>query len=109
MKALFATGQFADVRIDRKGSKLIISVKENPVIASIAFQGNANADKSRLEPLIALKARARYTAAKAHADALKIRDFYRSQGRLATEAEAKPTTRPDREVELDVTLKETTC
>ena len=106
LKALFATGQFADVSIDRKGSKLIISVKENPVIASIAFQGNANADKARLEPLIALKARARYTAAKAHADALKIRDFYRSQGRLATEVEAKPTSRPDGQVELVFAIKE---
>src|SRR5262245_38651575 len=100
MKALFATGQFADVRIDRKGSKLIISVKENPVLASIAFQGNANADKSRLEPLITLKARARYTAAKAHAEALKMRGFYRNQGRLATEVEVKATARPDGQVDL---------
>jgi outer membrane protein insertion porin family len=106
LKALFATGLFADVRIDRKGSKLIITVKENPVIASIAFQGNANADKSRLEPLIALKARARYTAAKARADALKVRDFYRSQGRLATEVEAKPNARPDGQVELVFAIKE---
>jgi outer membrane protein insertion porin family len=106
LKGLFATGLFADVRIDRKGSKLIISVNENPVIASIAFQGNANADKSRLEPLIALKARARYTAGKAHADALKIRDFYRSQGRLATEVEAKPTSRQDGQVELVFAIKE---
>src|SRR5262245_66437367 len=59
LKALFATGLFSDVRIDRKGGKLIISVTENPVIASIAFKGNANADKSKLEPLVALKARAR--------------------------------------------------
>jgi outer membrane protein insertion porin family len=106
LKALFATGLFADVRIARKGRKLIISVQENPVIASIAFQGNASADKSRLEPLIALKARARYSAAKAHADAVKIRDFYRSQGRLATEVEATPKARPDGQVELVFAIKE---
>ena len=56
LKSLFATGLFADVRIDRKGAKLLISVKENPVIANIAFQGNVNADKSKLEPLLGLKA-----------------------------------------------------
>jgi outer membrane protein insertion porin family len=106
LKTLFATGLFADVRIDRKGRKLVISVKENPIIASIAFQGNPNADKAKLEPLIALKARARYTAAKAHADALKIRDFYRSQGRLATEVEAKPNARADGQVELVFAIKE---
>jgi outer membrane protein insertion porin family len=106
LKTLFATGLFADVRIDRKGRKLVISVKENPIIASIAFQGNPNADKAKLEPLIALKARARYTAAKAHADAMKIRDFYRSQGRLATEVEAKPNARADGQVELVFAIKE---
>jgi outer membrane protein insertion porin family len=106
LKTLFATGLFSDVRIDRKGGKLLISVTENPVIASIAFQGNANADKSKLEPLIALKARARYTAAKAHADALKLRDYYRSLGRLATEVEPKLSKRPDGQVEIVFAIKE---
>src|SRR4030095_11316695 len=106
LKALFATGLFSDVRIDRKGGKLVISVTENPVIASIAFQGNANADKSKLEPLIALKARARYTAAKGHADALKLRDYYRSLGRLATEVEPKLSNRPDGQVEIVFAIKE---
>jgi outer membrane protein insertion porin family len=106
LKALFATGLFSDVRIDRKGGKLVISVTENPVIASIAFQGNANAEKSKLEPLIALKPRARYTAAKAHADAVKVRDFYRSQGRLATEVEPKLSKRADGQVEIVFAVKE---
>jgi outer membrane protein insertion porin family len=106
LKSLFATGLFSDVRIDRKGPRLLVRVTENPVIASITFQGNANADKSRLEPLIALKAHARYTAAKAHADAVKVRDFYRSQGRLATEVEPKVTPRTDGQVELVFAVKE---
>ena len=106
LKSLFATGFFADVRIDRRGAKLLISVKENPVIAKIGFQGNVNADKSRLEPLLGLKAQARYTAAKAHADALKVRDFYRSQGRLTTEVEAKVSTRPDEQVEVTFAVTE---
>jgi outer membrane protein insertion porin family len=106
LKSLYATGLFADVRIDRRGAKLLISVKENPVIARIGFQGNVNADKSRLEPLLGLKAQARYTAAKAHADALKVRDFYRSQGRLTTEVEAKVSTRPDGQVEVTFAVTE---
>jgi outer membrane protein insertion porin family len=106
LKSLFATGLFSDVRIDRKGAKLHISVTENPVIAGIAFQGNANADKSKLLPLLALKEKARYTAAKAHADALKVRDFYRSEGRLATEVEPKITPRTDGQVDLVYVVKE---
>ena len=106
LKALFATGLFSDVRIDRTGTRLLVKVTENPVIASVAFQGNGNADKSKLEPLIGLKAHARYTAAKAHADAVKVRDYYRSQGRLATEVEPKLSTRADGQVDLVFAVKE---
>ncbi len=56
LKSLFATGLFSDVRIDRKGPRLLVRVTENPVIASGEFQGNANADKSRLERPIGAKA-----------------------------------------------------
>jgi len=106
LKSLFATGLFSDVRIERKAKRLLITVSENPVIASIGFQGNANADKTKLGPLLELKAHARYTAAKAHADAIKIRDFYRSQGRLATVVEPKADTRADGQVDLTYWIKE---
>jgi outer membrane protein insertion porin family len=106
LRSLFATGLFSDVKIDRKGATLLISVKENPIIDSIAFQGNTKAEKSKLEPLVQLKARARYTPAKAHADALKIRDFYRSLGRLATEVEPKAAVGADGKVKLVFAIKE---
>jgi outer membrane protein insertion porin family len=106
VKSLFATGLFADVKIDRRGATLVVSVRENPVIDSIAFEGNANADKSKLEPLIQLKARGRYTRAKAHADALKLRDYYRGLGRLTTEVEPKSTVGPDGKVRLVFAVKE---
>ena len=94
------------MRIDRKGGKLVISVTEESGDRQHWLQGNANADKAKLEPLIALKARARYTAAKAHADALKLRDYYRSLGRLATEVEPKLSKRPDGQVEIVFAVKE---
>jgi outer membrane protein insertion porin family len=106
LKSLFATGLFSDVKIDRRGTTLLISVQENPIIDSIAFEGNANADKSKLEPLVQLKARGRYTPAKAHADALKIRDYYRSLGRLTTEVEPKSTVGQDGKVKLVFAVKE---
>ena len=106
LKSLFATGLFSDVKIDRRGTTLLVSVQENPIIDSITFEGNANADKSKLEPLIQLKARGRYTRAKAHADALKVRDFYRSLGRLTTEVEPKASVGPDGRVKLVLAVKE---
>jgi outer membrane protein insertion porin family len=106
LKSLFATGLFSDVKIDRRGTTLVVSVQENPIIDSVAFEGNANADKSKLEPLIQLKVRGRYTRAKAHADALKLRDHYRSLGRLATEVEPKSTVGADGKVRLVFAIRE---
>ena len=40
LKALIETGQFQDVRIDNAGGRSVVSVVENPVIRSIAFEGN---------------------------------------------------------------------
>src|SRR5262245_36466964 len=44
IKALFATGLFADVRIDRDGSGVLVTVQENPVINEVDFE-----DTSKVE------------------------------------------------------------
>ena len=55
--------------IDRRGTTLVVKVAENPIVASVYLEGNAAIDKAKLQEQIELKPRARYTAAKAHADA----------------------------------------
>ena len=37
LKALFATGLFADVVIEMQGSTLVVKVTENPIINRVAF------------------------------------------------------------------------
>jgi outer membrane protein insertion porin family len=89
LRALFQTGLFADVRIDREGSALVVTVVENPVISQIAFEGNYEVEKKTLEAEVQLKPRAVYTRAKVQADVQRILDVYRRQGRFAATVEPK--------------------
>ena len=89
LKALFATGLFADVRIDRDGNAVVITVVENPVINQVAFEGNSEVDTQTLQNEVQLKPRSVYTRARALADAQRILDVYRRQGRFAASVEPK--------------------
>jgi outer membrane protein insertion porin family len=89
LKTLFATGLFSDVRIDRDGAAVLITVVENPVIAQVAFEGNREVEKTALEGEVQLKSRSVFTRARAQADVQRILDVYRRQGRFAAAVEPK--------------------
>jgi len=89
IKSLFATGLFADVRIEREGAGVLVTVMENPIINQVAFEGNREADKDTLMAEIQLKPRTVFTRAKAQADVQRILDVYRRQGRYAATVEPK--------------------
>jgi outer membrane protein insertion porin family len=89
LKALFSTGLFSDVRIDREGNAVVVTVVENPVIAQVAFEGNSEVDTQTLQNEVQLKPRAVFTRAKAQADVQRILDVYRRQGRFAASVEPK--------------------
>jgi outer membrane protein insertion porin family len=48
IKALFKTGFFKDVTLEREGSTLIVNVVERPSIAKIIFEGNKDLSKDDL-------------------------------------------------------------
>jgi outer membrane protein insertion porin family len=89
LRALFATGLFADVEIERQGSTVIIHVVENPVVNQVAFEGNSEIDDQTLSAEVQLKPRSVYTRARALSDAQRILDVYRRQGRFAAVVEPK--------------------
>src|SRR4029453_835723 len=39
IKALFATGIFSDVRIERRGTTVHVRVVENPIVSAVSFEG----------------------------------------------------------------------
>ncbi|HEC16255.1 MAG TPA: outer membrane protein assembly factor BamA [Sedimenticola sp.] len=48
IRALYKTGFFKDVRLEREGNVLVISVKERPAVASISFSGNEALETEQL-------------------------------------------------------------
>jgi outer membrane protein insertion porin family len=89
LQALFATGLFTDVHINREGNSVVVYVVENPVINQVAFEGNSEVDTDTLKAEVQLKARSVYTRAKVQADVQRILDVYRRQGRFAASVEPK--------------------
>jgi outer membrane protein insertion porin family len=89
IKALFATGLFSDVRVDRSGADIIVTVVENPVINQVAFEGNSEIETDTLRNEVQLKPRSVFTRARVQADVQRVLDVYRRQGRYAATIEPK--------------------
>ncbi|MEQ8357806.1 MAG: outer membrane protein assembly factor BamA [Kiloniellaceae bacterium] len=89
LKNLFATGLFADVRLDREGDVLIVVVDENPIVNRIAFEGNQRIDDEALQQEIELRPRVVFTRAKVQSDTNRLLEIYRRSGRFAATVEPK--------------------
>jgi len=49
VKALYATGFFRDVRLEREGDVLVVAVQERPTISSLTFVGNKEFDTDTIK------------------------------------------------------------
>ncbi len=89
LKALFATGLFADVVIRQDGGALVVRVVENPIVNRIAFEGNRRLKDENLTNEMTLKPRTVFTRARVQADVKRLQDIYRASGRFAATVEPK--------------------
>ena len=89
LKALFATGLFADVALRREGDTLVVKVVENPIINRIAFEGNKRLKEDQLQSELQLRPRVVYTRTRVQSDVQRIHDLYRRNGRFAATVEPK--------------------
>jgi outer membrane protein insertion porin family len=85
LKTLFATGLFADVQIEQRGTDLVVSVIENPIINRVIFEGLRTLDEDDLEEEVQARPRSVFTAARAQADVQRIIEVYRRAGRFAAQ------------------------
>jgi outer membrane protein insertion porin family len=106
LKALFATGLFADVKLTREGSTLLVKVVENPIINRIAFEGNSKLADKDLNGEIQLRPRVVYTRTRVQNDVRRILELYRRHGRFAATVEPKVIQLSENRVDLVFEINE---
>ena len=100
LKRLFDTGFFEDVTLRREGDVLVVVVAEHPTINRLAYEGNQRIDDETLSAETELRPARVFTRAKALADAERIRELYRRQGRFGATVEPKIIRQPQNRVDL---------
>jgi outer membrane protein insertion porin family len=106
LKALFATGLFADVNLSREGNTLVVRVVENPIINRIAFEGNHKLDDKQLSAEIQERPRVVYTRSRVQADVRRILDLYRRHGRFGATVEPQIIQLSENRVDLVFEINE---
>jgi len=106
LKALFATGLFADVKINWDGSVLTINVVENPIINRVVFEGESKVSEKDLTKEVQLKPRMVFTRAKVQADVSRIVELYRRNGKFVATVDPQIIQRPQNRVDLIFSINE---
>ena len=106
LKALFATGLFADVKLTREGNTLVVRVVENPIINRIAFEGNSKLSDKDLNTEIQLRPRVVYTRTRVQNDVRRILQLYRRHGRFAATVDPKVIQLSENRVDLVFEINE---
>ncbi len=106
VKALFATGLFADVRYRWEGGRLIVTVLENSVISRIQFEGNKRVKDEQLLAEINSKPRGSLSRPTVQSDVQRIVEIYRRNGRYDVRVEPKIIDRPNNRVDLVFEINE---
>ena len=106
LKSLFETGHYADVNIERRGSTLVVLVRENPIISRVAFEGNRKFDDETLAKEVQAKPRTVFTRARAQSDVQRLITLYRRAGRFSAQIEPKIIERDQDRVDLVFEINE---
>lgn len=100
LRALFATGLFADVQLQMRGNRLIVTVVENPIINRVAFEGNRQLNDNTLRQAIESEPRGVFTRATVTNDVARILQLYRRSGRFGARVEPQIIELPDGRVDM---------
>jgi outer membrane protein insertion porin family len=100
LKALYATGLYADVKIAQDGGRLIVTVVENATINRLAFEGNRKVKSDTLTAEVQSKPRGALSRPVVQADVQRIVEVYRRQGYFNVRVDPKIIDQPNNRVDL---------
>jgi outer membrane protein insertion porin family len=106
VKVLYGTGLFSDVSIVQRGSVLVVTVVENPVINRVLFEGNDKVKSDTLSNIVDLKPRGVLTDAKLQSDVFHIKQYYQTTGRSSVQVDGRVTQLPDNRVDVTFAINE---
>jgi len=106
LKALYATGLFATVEITPRGSTVVVTVTENPIINRVSFEGNRKIKDNALETAVRSQPRSMLSRAKVQADVQNILEAYRRSGRFGASVEPQIIDRGQNRVDLVFEINE---
>ncbi|MGY8664854.1 outer membrane protein assembly factor BamA [Bradyrhizobium sp. UFLA05-109] len=106
LKALIETGLFQDVKINRVGGRIVVSVVENAVIGRVAFEGNKKIKDEQLTAEVQSKPRGTFSRAVVQSDTLRIAEIYRRSGRYDVHVTPEIIEQPNNRVDLVFTIDE---
>jgi outer membrane protein insertion porin family len=100
LKALYATELFGDVKIERQGGALVVTVTESPLINKVQFEGNRRLTDEQLNSVIETKPRSFLSKARVQSDVQRLLEVYRRSGRFRASIEPKIINLPQGRVNL---------
>ena len=111
LRALFRTGFFTDVRLEREGGVLVVRVTERPSIARIGFEGNQDISKEDLTEALKQLGLAEgqvFDRSLLDRTELELRQLYFARGRYAVRIESEVQELPRNTVSLTLEISEGT-
>ncbi len=106
VRAMYNSGMFSNVRVQRVGGGIVVNVSENSVVNRVTLTGNSRVKSDQLFPELQTKSRGPYSQAVVNADVQRILEIYRRIGRGDARVNVSTETAENGRINVTFTIAE---